>query len=120
MKKILVIEDESQIVKIYSEKLTLEGYAIDSASTVDEAITKLAVGKYSLIIMDIMLPGGKNGFDFLEEVKRSEKYKNIPVIVLTNLDTEEKTARQIGADDYLVKANTPIETVITKIKEFLH
>jgi DNA-binding response OmpR family regulator len=117
-KKILVVEDDSQLVKVYSEKLTREGYIVDSAFTVDEAFTKLSGDGYGLIILDIMLPGNKNGFDLLEEMKREEKFKNIPVMILTNLDSEEKTAKEIGVNMYLVKANTPIEEVVNKVNSF--
>jgi DNA-binding response OmpR family regulator len=117
-KKILVVEDESQLVKVYREKLTKEGYVIDSASTFEEALTKLIADGYGLIILDIMLPGNKNGFDLLEKMKQEERFKNIPVMVLTNLDSEEKTAKEIGANMYLIKADTPIEEVVEKVNSF--
>ena len=117
-KRILVVEDDTQIVKVYFEKLTAEGFAIDTTLTADEALTKLKDNVYGLVILDIMLPGHMNGFDLLERMKRDEKWKNIPVIVLTNLDSEEKTAKEIGANMYFVKSNTSMEEIVTKIKSF--
>ena len=117
-KKILVVEDDTQIVKVYFEKFTAEGFAFDIALTADEALTKLKDNDYGLVILDIILPRHMNGFDLLERMKRDEKCKNIPVIVLTNLDSEEKTAKEIGANMYFVKANTSMEEIVTKIKSF--
>jgi DNA-binding response OmpR family regulator len=118
-KRILIVEDDTQIDKVYLEKFGKEGYAIDIALAGDEALTKLAGNVYDLVILDIMLPGHMNGFDVLEKMKRDEKQKTIPVIVLTNLDSEEKTAKEIGANMYLVKSNISIEEVFNKVKSFL-
>jgi DNA-binding response OmpR family regulator len=59
-----------------------------------------------------------NGFDLLEQLKKVEEYKNIPVIVLTNLDTEKKQALEIGADDYLIKAETDFTVLLNKVKKY--
>lgn len=119
MKKILIVEDESQLVSVYQKVLTQEGFEVTSVATVVEGVEQVEKFNPNLIILDIMLPGGQNGFDFLENIKKDPRYKNIPVLVMTNLDSEENTARAIGANDYLVKANTPITEVVAKIKEFL-
>jgi DNA-binding response OmpR family regulator len=118
--KILVVEDDSQVVKLYSENLNGKGYFLDIASNADEALTKLNTNIYGLVILDIMLPGRMNGFDILEKMKNDQKLKNIPVMVLTNLDSEEKTAKEIGANMYLVKSNTSIGEIIEKIKSFFN
>lgn len=72
-----------------------------------------------LVLLDIMLPGGLNGFDVLEQMKREETLRKIPVVILTNLDTEEKTSKLIGADDYIIKANTSLAEIVAKIKSKL-
>lgn len=118
-KKILIIEDDAQLREIYQKKLTIEGFSVFQAATIREGLTLLKSDTPDLIILDIMLPGGENGFDFLETVKRDPLYEAIPILVMTNLDTEEKVARQIGASDYIIKANTQIDEVITKIKQYL-
>ena len=117
-KNILVVEDDATLNKVYSEKFGQEGFGVTIAVTAKEAITKLANDTFDLVILDIMLPGEMNGFDVLEKMKQEEKLKKIPVIVLTNLDSEEKTAREIGANVYLVKADTKIEDVVSKVKSF--
>jgi CheY-like chemotaxis protein len=117
MKKILVIEDDTIILEAYKNKLESEGYVFCKASTVNEGLNLINIEKPDLVILDIILPGSKNGFDALEEIKKNPETKNIPVIILTNLETEESTAKSIGAYAYFIKANTQMETVIKKIRE---
>ena len=119
MKQILILEDDMKLQQMYQEYLTPEGFQLVLTETVEEALHQLKSFHPDLIMLDIMVPGGKNGFDFLEEIKRDEKLKTIPVWVMTNLDSERKTALSIGAADYIVKANTPIEEVVKKIKAYL-
>ena len=66
-----------------------------------------------------MLPAGMNGFDLLEQLKRDEKLKTVPVIVFTNLDSERNVAESMGAVDYIVKANTSIDDLVKKVKSHL-
>lgn len=119
-KKVLIIEDDIQTQRVYYSKLTSVGFGVILASTGKEGLFTAKKMNPDLIILDAMLPGnGMNGFDVLEQLKREEALKNIPVIMLTNLDTEEKVAREIGAADYLVKANVSIDDVSDKVKEYL-
>jgi DNA-binding response OmpR family regulator len=119
MKSLLLVEDDQIIIKAYEKKLTSEGFTVKIASTGDEALNLLSSEKFDLVILDLMLPGGKHGFDVLEIMKKDPATSQIPVIVLTNLDSEEKTAREIGASAYLVKSNTSLEEVVKKIKTLL-
>jgi len=117
-KRILIVEDDAAIDKVYLEKLGKEGYAMDVALAGNEALAELAKNDYGLVILDIMLPGHMNGFDVLERMKKDERLRNIPVIVLTNLDTEEKTAKEIGANMYFVKSNISIDEVVKNVNSF--
>jgi len=118
-RKILIIEDDTSLQDIYKKMLTDEGFDVVCKTTGQEGLDQAKKEKPNLIILDIMLPLGKmNGFDVLEMLKRDSEMKNIPILVLTNLDSEEKTAREIGAQDYLVKANTPIGKVIERVKKY--
>jgi DNA-binding response OmpR family regulator len=117
MKKILVIEDDPLILDVYKKKLESEGFSFAKAITVDEGLRMINTDKPDLVILDIMLPGNKNGFDALEEIKKNPSLENTPVIILTNLETEESTAKSIGAYAYFIKSNTQIETVVKKVKE---
>jgi two-component system phosphate regulon response regulator PhoB len=118
-KEILVVEDNINLRKLIVEKLENEGFVTSVAETVQHARQVVKDSKPDLILLDIMLPGGMNGFDFLEEIKRNPALKTIPVIVLTNLSTEDKTAMEIGATDYIVKSNISLEEVALKVKNHL-
>ena len=119
MKKILIIEDDVRLRKIYETMLTLDGYEVVMVSTGAEGIAKATSGLPNLIVLDIMLPGGMNGFDVLEQLKRNPTTQQIPVIVLTNLDNARSTVDSIGAVEYIVKTNTSIDDVVKKIKGYL-
>ncbi len=119
MKKILIIEDSTELQQLYTEALTVKGFQVSYASTAQKGIGMMQSDKPDLLVLDIMLPGGGNGFDVLEQMKRDPRLSQIPVIVVTNLDSEEKTARNIGVLDYIVKSNLPFSQIIKRIAEAL-
>lgn len=118
-KKILIIDDDASLQHIYQTKLTSEGFTVFQAFEGKEGLMLVATREPDLIILDIMLPGGMNGFDVLEELKRSAIWKNIPVLILTNLESEGKVAKTIGAHRYLIKADTSLREVIREVKELV-
>ena len=87
--------------------------------TAKEALRNIKTVSPNVILLDIMLPGGMNGFDLLEELKRDSVLKKIPVVVLTNLDSENDVAKKIGADEYMVKSDTTIDKVVTLVQKYL-
>ncbi len=119
MKKILIIEDDKQLQKTYSEILAPDKYNVACVTDGHDGIIAAKNNKPDLIILDIMLPGGLNGFDVLEQLKRDRILKEIPVIISSNLDTEQKTAMNIGASGYFIKVDTPPQTLIGIIRKFL-
>ncbi len=119
MKKILIIEDSVELQESYKKLLTAEGMDVSVAGTGQQGLDALEAQKPDLILLDIMLTGGMNGFDVLERIKQNDRLKEIPVIVLTNLDTERESGKKIGAADYLVKANTSIDELLKIVKEHL-
>jgi len=118
--KILVVEDETFLVKIYSVKLKKEGYDVTLAMDGEEAVKLAAETKPDLILLDLILPK-LNGFEALEQIRKNPSIKKTPVIVLSNLGQEEdiKRAESLGATDYLIKANFSIQDVVQKIKTVL-
>lgn len=118
--KILVVEDETFLVKIYAVKLKKEGFDVTIATDGEEAVKQAAEVKPDLILLDLILPK-MNGFEALEKMRANPVNKTTPVIVLSNLGQEEdiKRAEALGATDYLVKANFSIQDVIAKMKEVL-
>ena len=124
MKTILFVEDESVLQKTVREILEQEGYKMISALD-GEAGLRLAnpldkKNKPDLILLDLILPK-INGFDVLKKLKEDQETKDIPVIVLTNLEGMKDIEKTIeaGATTYLVKANYTLEEVLEKVKNIL-
>lgn len=111
-KKILIIEDDVSLFQIYRDLFTAKNLGVLNAKTGQEGLALIKSEKPNLIILDIMLPGGMNGFDVLEKVEADPVMKKIPVIILTNLDSEEHVAKIIGAQKYMVKADTTTAEVV--------
>jgi len=120
MKTILFVEDEPNLQKAVGQFLEKEGYQIKSALDGQLGLEMAREFKPDLILLDLILPK-KDGFQVLEELKKNEITKNIPVIVLTNLEegTDVEKALSLGATTYLVKANYELDEVVKKIKETL-
>ena len=118
--KILVVEDETFLVKIYAVKLKKEGYDVSIANDGEQAVKMAEELRPDLILLDLILPK-MNGFEALERMRAAAVNKETPVIVLSNLGQEEdiKRAEALGADDYLVKANFSIQDIVAKIRETL-
>ena len=120
MDYILIVEDEESLVRALKDNLEMEGYAVGTATNGEEAIKELQKQPPNIILLDLLMPK-RDGFYVLEEVKKNPQWKKIIVIVLSNLggDQEIKQAIDMGADDYFVKSQHPIEEVIKKVKEYL-
>ena len=120
MIKILLVEDDASLREIYGVRLLAEGYDIVSASDGEEALAMAIKERPVLIITDVMMPK-ISGFDMLDILRSTTETKNIKVIVMTALGSEEQRARgdQLGADRYLVKSQVGIEDVVRSVHEVL-
>jgi DNA-binding response OmpR family regulator len=120
MKRILFIEDESVLQKTFGEILNQEGYEMISALDGEAGLKLAKAKKPDLILLDLVLPK-INGFEVLKKMKEGPETKNIPVIILTNLEGmgDVEKAIEMGAKTYLVKAQYTLEEVIEKIKKVL-
>ena len=118
--KILIVEDDVMLNKIYQTKLGLLGYSVYSSYDGDEGLKKADDLMPDLILLDLMLPK-KNGFEVLETLKQNLKLNHIPVIILSNLGQEAdiSKAMQLGAVDFLVKSDVKLESVISKVEDIL-
>ena len=119
-KKILIVEDDPLIIKMYQAKFSFEGFEVLVA---EDGVQGLELAKSEVpdfMILDIMMPQ-LSGIDLLEKLRADSKGKNIPVIVLTNLSEkdEEQKALQLGAKEYLLKANFTPGEIVTKVKQHL-
>lgn len=119
-KKVLLVEDEQALLKIYSNKLRHSGFDVSVAITGDEALRKAPAEKPDIILLDLILPG-KDGFVVLQALKEDEVTKNIPVIILSNLGQEADMSRgkELGAVDYLVKADVGLMELVEKVKKYI-
>lgn len=99
---ILVVEDEYKITRFIQRGLEMEHYTVDVAYDGEEALSKLGVNDYDLIILDLMLPK-KDGIEVCKEIR--ERKIDTPVVMLTARDTIEDRIKGLdqGADDYIVK-----------------
>lgn len=103
-KRILIVDDEKDIVDLLEFNLEAEGYKTSSARDGEEAIEKANKKLPDLILLDIMLPK-KDGWEVLRELRATKDTAGIPVIFLTAKDSEidEVVGLELGADDYIVK-----------------
>ena len=116
-KKILIVEDDNFVAEVYLAKLTEMGYEAILAQNGEEGLAALKKDKIDMILLDILMPI-MNGVEMLEEIKKREEWKNIPVILLTNVGEKEsiQKVREMGVKNYLIKSHfTPAE-VIEKIE----
>ena len=104
MQNILVIDDSEDLVAAVESALSPLGLGFDTAGNVQQGLDKIALKKYSLVIIDIGLPDG-DGFDLFQKIRNLNSHKKTPVIFLTaNEDVGSKiSAFALGADDYIVK-----------------
>ncbi|OGL87477.1 hypothetical protein A3I40_01405 [Candidatus Uhrbacteria bacterium RIFCSPLOWO2_02_FULL_48_12] len=118
--KILVIEDDKFLNKLYSDQLRREGFEVSMAISGDEGLSKVLNENPDLVILDIVLPH-KNGFDILSEMKLHAHTKNIPVLIVTNLgqDADIKTGLELGAVGYLVKTDFSITKLGEEVRKYL-
>lgn len=120
MPKILLVEDDELLVRLYSKKLIKEGFEVNVATDGSEGMVKAQNDQPDMILLDLMMPKS-NGFEMLQALQGSPQLKHIVVVVLTNVSSEadEQRSRMLGATDYLVKADNPPDKVIERIRELL-
>ena len=118
--KILMIEEDRFLRKIYKNKFSKAGFEFREAISGDEGLNKIYSEKPDLVLLDLMLPK-RSGFDVLMELKRDKITRKIPVIILSNLAQEEdiKRVMSLGANDYLIKTEVSLSDVIDRVKECL-
>ncbi len=118
MVRVLIVEDDNLLSKVYQEVLSKNGFEVNTATTGPMGLELIKSWSPNLVLLDVMIPGGMNGFDILEQVKADPSLKAIPIVVISNLDSEKRTALSIGATDYIFKANTSIDEVVEKVRKY--
>lgn len=119
-KRVLVVEDDEHIAKVYQIKLAKEGIESSLAVDGESAVAKIISEKPDLVILDLMIPK-KDGFGVLEDLQKIPGHLNPPIIVLSNLGqkSDQDRALALGAKEYLVKVDNPIQEIIDKVKGYL-
>jgi len=120
MAKVLLIEDDSIVVNIYSTYLHNHGHEAKAVEEGSKAVEEALKFKPDLILLDLMVPK-IGGAKILAELRSKAEFKKIPIIVYTNLDSEDKKNEvlQSGATEFFSKAKTNHKEVIGKIEQYL-
>lgn len=119
-KKILLVEDDTALASVYKSRLELEGFVVEHVANGELALSSAIDFKPDLIVLDAMMPK-INGFDVLDILRNTPETTNVRVIMLTALSqpTDKERAKELGADDYLVKSQVVISDVVERIKHHL-
>lgn len=119
-KKILLVEDDTELAAVYRSRLEFEGFEINEVHNGEDALSVAVSFKPDLILLDAMMPK-ISGFDVLDILRNTPETTNIRVIMLTALSQpkDKERAEQLGADDYLVKSEVVIGDVVARIKYHL-
>lgn len=120
MQKILIIEDEPEVLQLYSDILKQEEFEVITARNGQEGLETAVRVKPDLILLDILMPV-MDGIDMLKKMKIDDAIKNIPVIVLTNYSDTQKIAEAMenGARGYLIKMNLQNGDLVKSVKSTL-
>jgi len=120
MAKIMLVEDDKSLMEIYSIRLRAEGYEVVTANDGEEALAIAVKERPILILADVMMPK-ISGFDMLDILRQTPETKDIKVIMMTALSSDDQRQRgeALGADKYLVKSQVGIEDVVKAIHEVL-
>lgn len=119
-KKILLVEDDTNLAGVYRSRLELEGFDVREVNNGEQALSTAVEFKPDLVLLDAMMPK-ISGFDVLDILRNTPETINIRVIMLTALSQpkDKERAQQLGVDDYLVKSQVVIGDVVARVKHHL-
>ena len=118
--KILVVDDEEDVLELVRYNLEKNGYTVETAMTGEDALRKVRIKTPDLVILDLMLPG-VDGLGVCKALKKDSKTEYIPVIMLTAKGEESDivTGLELGADDYVTKPFSP-KVLVARVRRSLH
>lgn len=119
--KVLLIEDEEALIEVLNKKLTAEGYVVTIARDGQEGLEKMRTSRPDLILLDIVMPR-MDGFEVLENMRKEEAIADLPVIIISNSGqpVELSRAKELGAEDWLIKTEFDPQEVLDKVNKFLN
>ena len=111
--RVLVVDDEPDIVALVAYHLVKAGYRVSTSSTGPEAVAQARQDRPSIIVLDLMLPG-MSGFEVLEQLRADDSTRDVAVLMLTARKDEPDRIKglSLGADDYITKPFSPQELVL--------
>jgi len=120
--KVMIVEDDRLLRETMVKKFLSRGFRVRSAIDFEEAVELLRGERPDIILLDIILPGEKNGFSILSYLKTDNHLKSIPVIVLSNLGQQNDIdkAKMLGAVGFMIKANYSLDEIIEKTDAVLN
>ena len=120
MHKILIIEDEQFLSGLMVKKLELSGFTVKGVVDGEKGIQAVEAEKPDVILLDLLLPG-IDGFEVLRRLKNDQRSSDIPVIVISNLGepSDIEKAKNAGATEYMIKANSSPDQIVKKIWEYV-
>ena len=122
-KTILVLEDELTLQTAIKSRLVKSGFSVLLANKVEDAIELLKKSSMNIngVWLDHYLLGSQNGLDFMVELNKNTKWKNIPVFVVTNSVSDDKIAAYevLGIQKYFVKSNNSLADIVGSIKDII-
>lgn len=118
--KILIVEDDEIMSRMYKRLFVHEGYHVDIAENGEEGMQKALTEKPDLILLDVMLPK-LNGLELLDRLKATDQTRSIAVVMLTNLGIQKEIEKAIsnGAIKYIIKSNNDPYAVFNEVKKIL-
>lgn len=118
--KILIVEDDPFLSSMYSTKFELEGLEVVVAENGRIGLEKANTESPDIILLDIIMPE-KDGFSVLEGLKSNSNTKDVPVILLTNLNQVDdiRRAQSLGAADYMIKAHCMPSEIVERVRKFM-
>lgn len=118
--KVLLIEDDSFLLSMYTTKFEIENFSVIAADDGEKGLRVARENRPDIILLDILMPK-MNGFEVLAELKKDPLTKDVPVILLTNLNQKDEIEKGLGmgAKDYLIKAHFMPSEVVEKIKKVI-
>lgn len=119
-KRILLVEDDDALANVYVSRLQAEGFDVRRANNGEDALATAMSYHPDLVLLDVMMPK-VSGFDVLDILRNTPETAHLKVIMLTALsqDSDQERAKQLGADEYLVKSQVVIADVIERIRHHL-
>lgn len=119
-KHILIVEDDEYLANAYRLKVEKEGYRVTLAGDGEQALRALQASKPDLIILDLVMPN-MDGFTVLEHIRAHREWKNLQIVVMSNLGQDEdiSRAKQYGVEHYLVKSDIRLKDLLVMVSKLL-